>query len=276
MTSSPEASAGGPVTDRPRYTGAVTELSSETEALPVLTSGTARMPSARLGVAVVHDLVTAVVTGEFAAGELLPPEQPLTSHFGVSRTVIRESVKRLEEKGLVRAVQGRGTVVQPHASWNILDPVVLSVLLENDDTLGVLDELTIVRSALEGTMSAESARRRNDDDVARLEEVLAHMRAVEDDPAAFAQSDADFHHVVMSISRIGLAENITNILYERARTSDRFVRNQTKEAFALTLEEHRRVLEAIRSGDPAAAESAMRAHIDDAWQRRRPANSARG
>ena len=154
----------------------------------------------------------------------------------------------------MRAVQGRGTVVQPHASWNILDPVVLSVMLEHDDTLGVLDELTIVRSALEGTMSAESARRRDDEDLARLENVLAHMRAVKDDPVAFAQSDADFHHVVMSISRIGLAENITNILYERARTSDRFVRNQTDEAFALTLDEHQRVLEAIRSSDPAAAE----------------------
>ena len=234
------------------------------------------MPSARLGVAVVHDLVTAVVTGEIAAGELLPPEQPLTVHFGVSRTVIRESVKRIEEKGLVRAVQGRGTVVQPHASWTILDPVVLTVLLENDDTLGVLDELTIVRSALEGAMAAESARRRNDDDVTSLEEIVARMRAIQDDPVAFAQADADFHHLVMAISSIGLAENITNILYERARTSDRFVRNQTKEAFALTLEEHERVLDAIRSSDPGAAESAMRAHIDDAWQRRRPANSSRG
>ncbi|QEO16171.1 FadR family transcriptional regulator [Agromyces intestinalis] len=234
------------------------------------------MPSARLGVAVVHGLVTAIVTGEIAAGELLPPEQPLTAHFGVSRTVIRESVKRLEEKGLVRAVQGRGTVVQPHASWNILDPVVLSVLLEHDDTLGVLDELTIVRSALEGTMSAESARRRDDGDLARLDDALSRMHAVKDDPVAFAQGDADFHHLVMAISGIGLAENITHILYERARTSDRFARNQTKTAFELTLEEHQRVLDAIRSGDPVAAETAMRAHIDDAWQRRRPTNAARG
>ncbi len=49
----------------------------------------ARTPAARLGVAVVHDLVSAIVTGEVAPGESLPPEGPLSAHFGVSRTVIR-------------------------------------------------------------------------------------------------------------------------------------------------------------------------------------------
>ena len=75
----------------------------------------------------------------------------------MSRTVIRESVKRIEEKGLVTVAQGRGTQAQPSTSWNILDPVVLSALVENDSSLGVLDELATVRSALEGSMSAEVA-----------------------------------------------------------------------------------------------------------------------
>ena len=52
----------------------------------------ARRPVERLGVAVVRELVELIVTGEFAESELLPPEGPLSEHFGVSRTVIRESV----------------------------------------------------------------------------------------------------------------------------------------------------------------------------------------
>ena len=71
------------------------------------------------------------------------------------------------------------------------------------------------------------------------------------------------------LNGIETAESITRTLYSRARESARFTTNPSKDVFHLTLEEHRRVLEAIEAGDAAAAESAMRAHILDAWQRRR-------
>ena len=79
----------------------------------------------RLGTVVVQELVELIVTGGVEPGHALPPEGPLSERFGVSRTVIRESVKRLEEKGLVLVAQGRGTYVTPPTSWNMLDPAVL-------------------------------------------------------------------------------------------------------------------------------------------------------
>ena len=236
----------------------------------------ARIPAARLGVAVVHDLVSAIVTGEVAAGETLPPEGDLSAHFGVSRTVIRESVKRLEEKGLVTVAQGRGTLAQPSTSWNILDPVVLSVLLENDSSLGVLDELATVRSALEGSMSAEVASRRNDDDLEQLRAAFAHMEETINDEDAYNQADFDFHSLIMTQSGNSLAENITKILFQRARASQRFTGSPTDEMFRQTLIEHSRVLAAIEAGDPAEAEAAMRSHIVVAWQRRRLPNAKHG
>lgn len=236
----------------------------------------ARTPAARLGVAVVHDLVSAIVTGEVAPGESLPPEDALSAHFGVSRTVIRESVKRIEEKGLVTVVQGRGTQAQPSTSWNILDPVVLSALLENDSSLGVLDELATVRSALEGSMSADVAARRSADELEQVRAAFARMTKTIGDDIAYNQADADFHLLVMTLSGNRLAENITNILFQRARASQRFVGAPDRTSFEQTLAEHRRVLEAIEAGDAAEAEAAMRAHIIDAWQRRRPSNAKHG
>ncbi|KQR94062.1 MAG: FadR family transcriptional regulator [Microbacterium ginsengisoli] len=235
----------------------------------VFGSAPARLPAARLGVAVVRDLVGVVINGEVAPGDTLPPEERLAQHFGVSRTVIRESVKRVEEKGLVSVAPGRGTTVQPPTSWNVLDPVVLSVMVENDDSLGVLDELAVVRSALEGAMSAATAERRTDDELARVEAALAHMEESIHDVDAYAQADADFHFLLMELSGNQLASNITQILFQRARSSSRFVQNQTDEAFRLTLDEHRRIYDAIVAGDADAAASAMRSHIVDAWQRRR-------
>jgi DNA-binding FadR family transcriptional regulator len=227
-----------------------------------------RAPAARLGVAVVHDLVTAIVTGEVQPGQSLPPEAVLAQHFGVSRTVIRESVKRVEEKGLVTIAQGRGTEVLPSDSWNLLDTVVLSALVENDDTVGVLDELAVVRGALEGSMAAAAAAEHTDDELTKLRQRLEHMDETKNG-LGFDQADVDFHLTVMAISKNLLAQNITKILYTRARESARFVGATSDDAIQLTLDEHERVLRAIERGDVVEAENAMREHISVAWKRRR-------
>jgi DNA-binding FadR family transcriptional regulator len=232
-------------------------------------SGAPRLPAARLGVAVVQELVTSIITGDVAAGDPLPPEAVLADRFAVSRTVIRESVKRIEEKGLVTVAQGRGTHVLPIRSWNILDPVVLDAMVANDDSLGVLDELAVVRSSLESSMSAEVAENRSSDDVIELEAALERMRETIDDEHDFSQADVDFHFLIAELSGNRLAENITRMLFQRARESARFHANPSPEAFRLTLDEHARIYDAIERGDAAAAETAMRRHILDAWQRRR-------
>jgi GntR family galactonate operon transcriptional repressor len=248
----------------------MTELSPDSPvATPTFLGSTPqRVPAARLGVAVVHDLVAAIVTGEVQPGQSLPPEGVLSQQFGVSRTVIRESVKRVEEKGLVNIAQGRGTEVLPAGSWNVLDPVVLSALVEHDDSVGVLDELAVVRGSLEGSMAAEAATVRSDDEVAALKSSLEYMHETKDDKR-FEQADVDFHVVIMEASKNRLAQNITKILYMRARESTRFVGATTDEAVQLTLDEHARILRAIERGDAPAAENAMREHIRVAWQRRR-------
>ena len=84
---------------------------------------------------------------------MLPTEPALCEEFGFSRTVIREGLKLLEERGLVRVEQGRGTTVQPRSSWNLLDPVVLQIALEYDDDLSLLDDLISIRRVLEREMA---------------------------------------------------------------------------------------------------------------------------
>lgn len=239
----------------------------------VLTTQNARTPVARLGVAVVRDLVTAIVSGDVAPGDALPPEGVLSQHFGVSRTVIRESVKRVEEKGLLTVAQGRGTTVNPASAWNVLDPVVLTALVENDDSWGVLDELAVVRGSLEGSMAAAAAELISEERAAELRAALDRMAGSMSDYEQYSRADVDFHFTVMEQSQNRLAANITRILFQRASESARFVGTPTEEAIRLTLEEHRAVHDAIARGDAAAAEEAMREHITRAWARRRPART---
>jgi len=230
---------------------------------------TQRVPPARLGVAVVAELVEAIVAGQVRPGQLLPPEGPLAEQFGVSRTVIRESVKRIEEKGLVTVAQGRGTQVTPFGSWNVLDPVVLSALVDNDDSLGVLDELSEVRASLECSMAGTVAANRTAEQLARLERSLETMRSSEQDSDSFRQADILFHYTVMELSENRLAENIAKMLFKRALESSRYQGVDPEGAFALTLAEHAAVLDAITRQDVAAARASMREHIEQAWERRR-------
>ncbi|WP_308491269.1 FadR/GntR family transcriptional regulator [Microbacterium terrisoli] len=233
-----------------------------------------RLPAGRLGVAVVAELVDLIVTGQLNEGDLLPPEGPLSEHFGVSRTVLRESVKRLEEKGLVTVSQGRGTQVRARGYWNMLDPVVLSALIDNDETLGVLDELTVVRASLESAMAGALAGSHTADDMHRLENALTAMQESAFETDSFRQADVVFHYAVMEMSGNGLAENIAKHLYKRAVESSRYQGINPPDAVPLTLDEHAAIVEAIRSGDVPAAQKAMHEHIHVSWERRRLSDHA--
>lgn len=231
-------------------------------------------PIDRIGVTVLRELVQSIVSGEIASGDVLPPESELSAQFGVSRTVIRESMKRLQEKGMVTVAQGRGTHVNPTTSWNVLDPLVLQTMIQNDSTLGILDELSIVRAALESAMASEAADRVDDDMRVRLSECLEAMRSRVQDSTAFREADVLFHIAVMESSRIGLAENVARMLLTHAVTSDRynavdFNETDPTQAFELTIAESERVVDAITAGESEAARAAMSDHILGSWHRRR-------
>ena len=76
--------------------------------------GWVRRP-ASLGKALTGELVERIVRGVHPPGSSLPPEPVLCETFSVSRTVVREAVKILQEKGLVQVRQGAGTMVNPAA-----------------------------------------------------------------------------------------------------------------------------------------------------------------
>src|ERR1700748_1690233 len=90
---------------------------------------------------------------------VLPTEPALGEAFGFSRSVIREGLKLLEERGLVRVEQGRGTTVQGRDAWNLLDPAVLRIALSFDHDMELLDDLIGVRRLLEREMARAAASR---------------------------------------------------------------------------------------------------------------------
>jgi DNA-binding FadR family transcriptional regulator len=151
----------------------------------------------------------------------------------------------------------------------MLDPIVLSALIDNDESVGVLDELTVVRGSLESAMAAAAAESHTPDDLLRLENALEAMKASAFETDSFRQADLVFHYAVMEVSGNRLAENIAKHLYKRAVESSRYQGINPPDAVRLTLDEHSAIVEGIRRNDTAAAEKAMYDHIHVAWERRR-------
>jgi DNA-binding FadR family transcriptional regulator len=149
----------------------------------------------------------------------------------------------------------------------MLDATVLSALVANDETLGVLDDLSMVRGSLEALIARDAAKVRSEAQLTALRDALQLMRDTIGDEPAFNRADVVFHAVVGEMTENRLADNIVKTLFHQAVSSARY---SLHSELQLTLDEHENIFGAIEAGDPDAAETAMRTHIIDAWERRRP------
>jgi DNA-binding FadR family transcriptional regulator len=230
----------------------------------------ARRP-ASLVRAVTAELVERIVRGAHPPGSSLPPEPALCEAFAVSRTVVREAVKLLQEKGLVRVRQGSGTVVTPPSRWNMLDEMVLAASIEQDESLQILDDLVVTRRLLESDMANQAAQLATEETVAQLRLLVSEMDGLLDDPATYADHDRAFHDVIMRASGNRIARAVVRSLENQVLHTARYVGRTERALCAASNQGHRRICERIAARDPVGAAEAMFTHITEAWVARRSA-----
>jgi DNA-binding FadR family transcriptional regulator len=229
----------------------------------------ARRPT-RLSVVVVGALVDAIVGGRYPPGTLLPPEPVLCQSFDVSRSVVREAMKVLEEKGLARARQGHGTTVSPPDEWNMLDPAVLDAAIRADETMEILDALVDVRVALESAMARTAAQSMGEADLAELGDLLEEMSTQLRDPERYLASDTRYHDFIMRCSGNRLGRSIIRAIHPHARASSRYNPPADEASIRLAHAGHTAIYEQLRRHDPEGATAAMQEHIRRTWTLRKP------
>ena len=236
----------------------------------------ARRP-ANLATAVTAELVERIVRGVHPPGSTLPPEPVLCATFSVSRTVVREAVKILQEKGLVQVRQGAGTVVTPSARWNMLDELVLAAAIAEEDGLAILDDVVVTRRLLESDMANVAARTVDQETLDRLLTLVERMDELVDDHVVYEEHDRAFHDAVMQASGNRIARAVVRSLESQVIHNARYVGRTDRSLCVASNLGHRRIYERIAAHDPAGAAAAMFTHITDAWLIRRtgPANPER-
>ena len=213
--------------------------------------------ASRLYEQIVQQIEESILKGALKEGSQLPAERDLAQQFGVSRTAVRESIKALQEKGLVDAFPGRGTFVTNGTSNSMrrsLDRIIKS---GDPDGWAYLAE---VREILEPEIAALAAVRANDQDLATMREASSVMDNAELDPAAFIEADLDFHLALAEAAAnpivLSLIDSIVGLLREQRLRIFRVEGGPERGQH-----HHKHILEAIERHDPQGARAAMQAHL---------------
>lgn len=200
--------------------------------------------------------------GVFAPGERLR-EEDLAQRTGVSRTPVREALRRLALEGFVDLQPGRGVQV---VSWSDQD----------------LDEIFSVRALLEGYGAAQAAQRATPEQVEALTVLCDRMDAVaettyaadkgdegpiDDDLRAayqeIAELNNEFHQTVLTAAGNAHLRSLMGGLISMPLVQRTFMR-YSGERLARSMSHHRELVDAFRAGDASWASSVMTAHVRSA------------
>lgn len=189
----------------------------------------------------------AIRSGEFQPGQRLR-EADLAEHFKVSRTPIREAIRRITADGLLELVPGRGLAVSQFSMQQVR-------------------ELYFLRATLEGAAAALAAQYASSSETKAMQDLLDLSAGALDRPAETARLNGLFHRVIHEAARNRyLSQALAQMSDTLALLPGTTFAAPGRAGVALA--EHREILDAIMAHAPAQAEEAARAHIRRASETR--------
>jgi GntR family transcriptional regulator, transcriptional repressor for pyruvate dehydrogenase complex len=198
---------------------------------------------------VFEDLCAAIESGELPIGVKLPPEAALAERYGVSRSVIREALRSCQALGLTATKTGSGTVViSARASAPHYGKFSAADLIE-------------ARPYVEVPAAGWAARRRSDTQLADLTRIVDEMHA-ETDPVRWVDLDSQFHLGIAEASGNEVFATVVAAIRDALSEQSRVLNASISRRRAASNREHRKILDAIASGDYADASDSMRQHLD--------------
>jgi DNA-binding FadR family transcriptional regulator len=214
--------------------------------------------------AVVRALEARILAGDLTDGAHLPPERDLIEAFGVSRTVVREAVARLASRGLVESRPRFRPVVRrpgPDAALAAASGVVALLLRDGASVKNLYD----LRILLEGALVRHAALNARRGDIAALAGALAANEAAIPEAERFYATDVAFHAVLYETPKNPILPAIHRAF--TAWLSEHWTKMpRSPERNRINFLRHADIYHAIRDRDPDAAEAALNAHLNAAWE----------
>lgn len=199
-----------------------------------------------------------MISGKYDVGSRLPAERELSVQYNVSRPVIREALIALEAQGFVEVRVGAGAFVRRIPGDDGNPGFAVSAF-----------ELTEARRVFEGEAAALAALHINDTELADLERLISQMSSSEQPVEVTESADREFHLTIARASRNLAVEMTIDQFWKIRTTSPECALLHDKaclENVRPSENEHRRIVQTLRSGDPDQARMAMRAHLSSVME----------
>ena len=211
---------------------------------------------------VVASIRRMISDGELHPGDRLPIEPKLAEQLGVSRGSLREGVRALSSMGVLETRQGSGTFVTDLDAHLLLSPVELLVDLQRS---AGAQQVHSVRRVLETHAAGLAAVLMNEEQLAEAARILDRSEAAIEaeiiDHDAVMEQDIAFHAVIGRASGNDILAALISALSSKTVRGRLWRAISDEAAVAITLREHREILDAMRARDPDGARIRMAAHL---------------
>jgi DNA-binding FadR family transcriptional regulator len=215
---------------------------------------------ARLPTAAAERIGRRIVSGDISPGTILPKLERLADEYSISRLSMREAMKLLAGKGLVRSTPRRGTVVRPRDEWSRLDPDVLVWQLGDVPNAAFVRNLFELRRMVEPEAAALAAERASGERLADIERAFAQMAAAQPQSKESIRADVAFHQAILK----GTGNEFVAALAPAIATSLMLAFTIQRDAYPNPdnfIPTHGAITDAIRRGDADAARTIVLDHL---------------
>lgn len=212
-----------------------------------------------------EQLLHAIRNGHYKTGQKLPTEETLCEMFNVSRTSVREAIKKMSARGLVAVKRGSGAYVSEMSINNASE--ILNIFFELSSEESVIYQTIKTRLLIEPAIAAQAAKLRTATHLEILYKNMEVMKQCElTDLTREAELDNEFHRILLSVSNNSILELLFSPIFNLMPKfkEDVFAKGQGENLLAdkkVMLNHHQNILIAIEKQDEQAAMLAMQNHI---------------
>jgi len=220
-----------------------------------------RIKKQHLSEQVADQLQEMILQRHYQVDERLPSERDLATSIGVSRNVVREAIKLLQERGLVTVQSGSGVYICAPEAEMVSRSVGLYVRRQEISIAHIFE----VRWILEVENARLAAHKITLEDVQLLEDSLQRSESSLADPILFTQIDVEYHRLLAVVTGNPvlplLLDTITDALGAQIQMTSGLPGAQEN-----ALRHHRMIFEAVKAKNPIQAQTAMINHLKDSWE----------
>ncbi len=215
----------------------------------------------------------AIRSGEYEVGEKLPSEMELGAQFGVSRTVMREALRMLSARGLLRIEKGRGIFASRISADSVATPMELYLHMHSgpDHAIHVVG----ARQLIEPPIAAQAALHHTEDDAAKLRANVAELATAKKDRELMSSLDMSFHLLIAEAAHNPMLPLFIRPIQMLMPAIKADVYAAIGDAHDAAVYWHTRIMEAILDRDPERAEAEMQGHLEIAMEHVRHALAER-